>query len=239
MVKSQKCPNCGANLKLDKLTGILKCKNCDSTFSLDKKDVPEEFNFIDAGNKFLKLEEYKKTFDSFDQACKVSPDNYACWLGLAKSITDDFTFIDNTILKETKNYVANAKKCATDEDKKILENELKDYYDLVENFTKTKNKEIQNDSYQSIFQVITLAIFVIIAIVGIIIVFAKIDESFFWKLINIAILLVMNFVLCFIVSKTLPILKFKEKHQLVINIILFIILISIAVGINIFVLSTI
>lgn len=239
MVKTHKCPNCGANLKQDKITGILKCNNCDSTFTLDKKDVPEEFNFIDAGNKFLKLEEYKKAFESFEQACNISPDNYACWLGLAKSITKNFTVINSSNLKETKKYIANAKKCATDEDIKKLENELKNYYTLFENYTKTQNKEIKNNSYQSIFQVLTLSIFVVLAIVGIVIVFTKANETFIWKLVDTAILLAMNFALYFIISKILPLLKFKEKHQIAISIILFILFIAISVSLNIFALSTI
>lgn len=237
MVKVQKCPNCGANLKLSKLTGILNCENCGSTFASDKKDIPEEFSYIDAGNKFLNLKEYKKAFASFDQACKVSPDNFACWLGLAKSITNDFSFVNDSILKESEKYIANAKKCALDENSKILNSELKNYYDLVENFTKTQNKEIKNNSIRSIFQGLTIAIFLAIAISGIVIILTKSNEAFIWKLINIAIILAINFVLGFIIFKSLSFFNFKEKHQIIISIIIFIIFIAIAVGINIFAFS--
>lgn len=239
MVRIQKCPNCGANLKLDKTTGILKCNNCDSTFSLDKNDMPEEFNFIDSGNKFLKLEEYKKAFECFEQACNISPDNYACWLGLAKSITKNFTFIDKATLKEAKGYVVNANKCVSPDDEKTLEKELDEYYKLVSNFTRTQKNESKKSTIQSILQTITLTILIIVSIIGLMAIYFSDETSFFWQIIDICVLIAVNYLLYFAIFKLTYLFKFKKPYQTIISIFLFILSLALAVGINIFALSTI
>lgn len=238
MVKSQKCPNCGANLKLDKLTGILQCNNCDSTFSLDKNNIPEEFNLIDNGNKFIKLKEYEKAFECFEKACNVSPDNYACWLGLAKAISKNFKTIDESNIKEAKKFVTNAKNCATDEDLKTLENELKNYYSLVESFEKKQKQEKQNNSYQNKLQLTTLAIFIILAIASILVICLSVKDAFIWKVVDIVIILAINSVLYFFIPKLLLLLKFKTKKQIIISIIIYVIIMLTVLGINIYALTT-
>lgn len=239
MVKSQKCPNCGANLKLDKLTGILQCNNCDSTFSLDKNNIPEEFNLIDNGNKFIKLKEYEKAFECFEKACNVSPDNYACWLGLAKTITKNFKTIDESNIKEAKKFVTNARNCATDEDFKTLENELKNYYSLVESFEKKQKQEKQNNSYQNKLQLTTLAIFIILTIASILVICLSVKDASIWKVIDIVIILAINSVLYFFIPKLLLLLKFKTKKQIAISIIIYVIIMLTVLGINIYALTTI
>lgn len=132
---SAKCPNCGADLKLDTEKTSVECEYCkqnimveeaverykievSGTISID--GIVSDSELISSANDLLEMKEFLKAKRKFQEFSEKCPNDYQGWLGLLICRTRNFTIRDNNI---------------------VFENEVKKYY---EHFLKTAPENIKN-----------------------------------------------------------------------------------------------
>jgi len=145
---SARCPDCGANIKVQGEEEKVQCEFCKHTIivkdaiatyklkvdvkgSVSVDGVETNQDLIDSANELMGMNEYlkaKKKFMEFSEKC---PDNYQGWLGLLICRTRNFTIRDNNIM---------------------FENDVNNYYNhflrvAPENVKKQYNKTIEHYLY--------------------------------------------------------------------------------------------
>ena len=131
-IVKMKCPNCGANLDINKDDTKVKCNYCNQNLLIDDSanevkliitgminvdGIQSNADLINSGNSLIEIGEYlqaKKYFKEFSEKC---PTDYQGWLGLLICRTRNFTIKDNNILfqKDVENYYNHFKKTANEE----------------------------------------------------------------------------------------------------------------------------
>lgn len=221
---NHKCENCGGNLKLNRITGLYKCTSCGSEFSLESDNVQPEKVFLNAGEEFLDLKDFDKAFESFDTACKLSPNNARCWLGMVKAKTKMFAKLNADNFKDVEEYMRNAEKYLTDDERKSVSNDLKEYKNLKENFLQWEKSKRNSERFSQILKYSIFVVFVVTVIMNL--VFAINSKSeFIWKTVGFVIILVIDVALFKIVSILVNLVKPKKKwHYWLTGIILVLVL---------------
>lgn len=209
---NHKCENCGGTLKLNRMSGLYKCTSCGSEFSLENESVSPEKIFIDAGEEFLKLKEFDKALESFDSACKLSPKNSASWLGMAKAMTKNFSELNGKIYKDVCKFMQNADENLSDDERKLVSNDLKKYQSLKNDFEQNERARYVSETFANGLKYFTLAVFAVMAIVNLIITIYS-SSGFFWKLVGLIIVMIIEVVVYKIVSIVLKLIKPKKKWQ--------------------------
>ncbi|MBR6073517.1 MAG: hypothetical protein IKP76_04280 [Bacilli bacterium] len=129
---SAKCPNCGANLKVNSDDESVKCEFCEQTIIINDaiacyklkvsgtvsvNGISSNADLIESGNELISIGEFlkaKKCFKEFSEKC---PKDYQGWLGLLICRTRNFRIKDNNILfqKDVENYYSHFKSTAPKE----------------------------------------------------------------------------------------------------------------------------
>jgi len=131
-----KCTECGAAIQVEDTKDAGICNFCGTAFVTQKvinehhthitKHVTKNVfgqkgksadDYCDNGETFLKLGDWDKAIEAFEQATTLEPSNYLGWLGLFKSYTENFTDLDDT---EHEEYYRRALAVANDDEKKII-----------------------------------------------------------------------------------------------------------------------
>lgn len=108
---SAKCPNCGADIKVDKTSENAKCEYCNSHIIVDDaiakyklevsgkvevSNLPSVNNLIKLGMRHYEDEEYEEAYSEFSKAIELDPDNSELILfkGLTKSLMTNYLSFD-------------------------------------------------------------------------------------------------------------------------------------------------
>lgn len=101
---SAKCPNCGANIDIDRYRTEFYCTFCGQKIILNAENSVSPFELktdstlVAEGDIYLELNEYIKAKNKYQEAVDKDPNNYLGWLGLLRARTQKFTIKDdNTI----------------------------------------------------------------------------------------------------------------------------------------------
>ena len=207
-----KCPNCGANLKLDRATGLKHCENCGYE-EREELSFQNEMQFIDSGNKFLDLKEYKNAVDCYEKASQINPKNYAAWLGLAKAKTQNFAFIDENYVKIIDKYLKNAKNSASNEELKTVNQEQLKYEALKEKMLSFNKKLSKQLLISKLLGLGVIIFFVALSVVNL--VFAINSSSgVIWKIAGFVLMLIGEVFVCsfvmFLMTKIDPAKKWEK-----------------------------
>lgn len=226
-----KCVNCGAVLKFRKSTGIYKCPNCGSEFSDENIQRPE-VTFLNAGEKFIELEEYDKAFEAFENACKLAPDNSACWLGMAKAETLDFSLLLDKDAKKIEKYMKNALDNASEDEKKSFSSDLERYNELLADFNKKENEIKKLDTFGTVLRGVVIAALVVLLVIKISIISGS-QTGFFWKFVGVAISLAIDVVIVYVLGIILKNVQPKKVWQYVLFVIILTIIIAVIFAVDI------
>ncbi|MCL2369983.1 MAG: tetratricopeptide repeat protein [Firmicutes bacterium] len=131
-----KCTECAAKIEIDDCKKTGTCRFCGTTFVTQKvvnitKDNEKDkvHKNLTRGETFIKLKDWERAIDAFEDAAELDPDNYKCWLGLVRSYTESFTDLDDT---EHLEYYNNALAVANDDEKLLIENLCNEFIKLSE-----------------------------------------------------------------------------------------------------------
>lgn len=152
-----KCPNCGAQIQVDKNSNSTICEFCDSQIfveeaiekhrievsgSIEINNLPKLENYLKLGERHYNNGEYEESYEMYSKAIELDPDNYISIMrrGFSKSLCTNYKKIE---IKPTINGIKNAYdllKKENDKEKinnsiiecseviKILDNLLRDLY---------------------------------------------------------------------------------------------------------------
>jgi len=141
-----KCTECGAAIKVEDTKDAGICNFCGTAFITQKvinehhthvtKHVTKNVfgvdgksaeNFCEDGEVFLKLKDWEKAENAFEQATIMEPANYLGWFGLVKAHTENFTYLGDNTHKE---FLDKALAVSNEESKKIIDAVTKKYLTL-------------------------------------------------------------------------------------------------------------
>lgn len=232
-----KCPNCGANLKLDRATGLKRCENCGYE-EREELSFQNGITLIDSGNKFLDLKEYENAVDCYEKASQINPKNYAAWLGLAKAKTQNFAFVDENNVKIIDKYLKNAKNSASNEELKTLNQEQSKYDALKEKLLKL-NKKIRNQLlFSKLLGFAVIVFFVVLAAVNL--VFAINSSSgVIWKIAGFVLMLIGEVFICAFVMFLMTVITPSKKWEKIVCLIFLVVLLVIVAVVDIMLAKTI
>lgn len=142
-----KCPNCGANIDVDKDSDSTKCEFCKSKIIVDDaiakykveisgkvevENLPKIENYMKLGDRYFDDKEYNDAFKQYEKACELDPDNAKAVLrkGLSKSYSTGYGQFD---LKAAINGMKNAYKLLKKQeaDSKTVNSYIIECYSLV------------------------------------------------------------------------------------------------------------
>lgn len=167
------CPKCKATMKVDKSKKELNCEYCGNKILIDDEvkkvkilhagEITEEQEFNNAEAN-LKFKDYGKAFIGYKRLSMRYADNKEVWLGLLRSVTEDFT------RKEYRpEYEEYYNKYASLADEKELSKYKTKYDKYMSTFSDKDKKEaikkLNKKSPLSIFLIIVSVLIVIIFIV--------------------------------------------------------------------------
>ena len=100
-----KCPNCGAEIEVDKNSDSTRCDYCNSKIiveeaverlRLEVSNLPKCDNFIVLGDRCYKDKKYKEASDYYGKALELDPNNYYAILreGFSKTMNSKFYNLD-------------------------------------------------------------------------------------------------------------------------------------------------
>ncbi len=129
-----KCPNCGANINVDEEQETTKCEYCGDAILIDKaiqkyqveikvSNLPDLENFLTLGERAFNNKDYIKSYDYYNNAILLDPNNYLTILRLSisKTMLDDYNNLDlkqfNNSINNSINFVNN------DKEKNVIVNE--------------------------------------------------------------------------------------------------------------------
>lgn len=156
---SAKCPNCGANIKVDGESKTGRCEFCGaeyitqdvvnqysvnnhySTVQYVTKNIAggtglEAEEYIRNGDVFISLNMYDKAKKAYSQAIELNPGDWRGWFGMVKACTKNFTDYEDT---EHYGFYAKAQKVATEE-QRIEMNRLHMPYQIKLNKIEKENR---------------------------------------------------------------------------------------------------
>lgn len=222
---NHKCNNCGGNLKLNRITGLYKCTSCGSEFSIEKENIQSERVFLNAGEEFLSLKEYDKAFESFDMACKLTPSNAMCWLGMIKSVTKQFSELKAENFKTIEKYMRNVEKCLTEDERKSISDDLMKYKSLKDKYLQSEKERKISEKFSDFLKYSIVVVFCIIVILNFVF-FTKSNSEYVWKIVGFVLLLIIDIVIFKVVSLLANLFKPKKKlHYWLIGIIFTLVLV--------------
>lgn len=180
------CPKCKATMKVDKSKKELNCEYCGNKILIDdevkkvkilhagKITEEQEFNNAEAN---LKFKDYGKAFIGYKRLSMRYADNKEVWLGLLRSVTEDFT------RKEYRpEYEEYYNKYASLADEKELSKYKTKYDKYMSTFSdKDKKEAIKKLNKKSPLSIVLIIVSVLIVIIFIVtfgsIIFTIIKES--------------------------------------------------------------
>ena len=130
-----KCPNCGAQIDVDKDSDTTKCEYCKSKIIVDDaiakykveisgkvevSNLPKIENYLKLAERHYNDKEYKEAFEQYEKACELDPENYIAVLrrGLSKSYSTGYGNFDlKSAINGTKNAYEILNKNNADKDK--------------------------------------------------------------------------------------------------------------------------
>ena len=180
------CPKCKATMKVDKSKKELNCEYCGNKILIDDEvkkvkilhagEITEEQEFNNAEAN-LKFKDYGKAFIGYKRLSMRYADNKAVWLGLLRSVTEDFT------RKEYRpEYEEYYNKYASLADEKELSKYKTKYDKYMSTFSnKDKKEAIKKLNKKSPLSIVLIIVSVLIVIIFIVtfgsIIFTIIKES--------------------------------------------------------------
>lgn len=180
------CPKCKATMKVDKSKKELNCEYCGNKILIDDEvkkvkilhagEITEEQEFNNAEAN-LKFKDYGKAFIGYKRLSMRYADNKEVWLGLLRSVTEDFT------RKEYRpEYEEYYNKYASLADEKELSKYKTKYDKYMSTFSEKDKKEaIKKLNKKSPLSIVSIIVSVLIVIIFIItfgsIIFTIIKES--------------------------------------------------------------
>lgn len=180
------CPKCKATMKVDKSKKELNCEYCGNKILIDDEvkkvkilhagEITEEQEFNNAEAN-LKFKDYGKAFIGYKRLSMRYADNKEVWLGLLRSVTEDFT------RKEYRpEYEEYYNKYASLADEKELSKYKTKYDKYMSTFSdKDKKEAIKKLNKKSPLSIVLIIVSVLIVIIFIItfgsIIFTIIKES--------------------------------------------------------------
>ncbi len=101
-LKKLMCPNCNAPIEVDKDVERFKCKFCGAQIVVDDEIIKVNHTILSGekeekfknANAFLKLKEYDKAFDCFEQLSEEYVYEARAWYSLVLCLTHEFTFFE-------------------------------------------------------------------------------------------------------------------------------------------------
>lgn len=114
---SAKCPNCGANIEVDKDTNKTKCDYCKSNIIVDDaiakykleveiKDLPKLDNYLKLGKRYYDNKDYEDAYNVYSKALEIEPDSVDAvfYKGICKTLCTNYKDFDiYSALSSTKN----------------------------------------------------------------------------------------------------------------------------------------
>lgn len=180
------CPKCKATMKVDKSKKELNCEYCGNKILIDDEvkkvkilhagEITEEQEFNNAEAN-LKFKDYGKSFIGYKRLSMRYADNKEVWLGLLRSVTEDFT------RKEYRpEYEEYYNKYASLADEKELSKYKTKYDKYMSTFSdKDKKEAIKKLNKKSPLSIVLIIVSVLIVIIFIVtfgsIIFTIIKES--------------------------------------------------------------
>ncbi len=180
------CPKCKATMKVDKSKKELNCEFCGNKILIDDEvkkvkilhsgEITEEQEFNNAEAN-LKFKDYGKAFIGYKRLSMRYADNKEVWLGLLRSVTEDFT------RKEYRpEYEEYYNKYASLADEKELSKYKTKYDKYMSTFSdKDKKEAIKKLNKKSPLSIVLIIVSVLIVIIFIVtfgsIIFTIIKES--------------------------------------------------------------
>lgn len=180
------CPKCKATMKVDKSKKELNCEYCGNKILIDDEvkkvkilhagEITEEQEFNNAEAN-LKFKDYGKAFIGYKRLSMRYADNKEVWLGLLRSVTEDFT------RKEYRpEYEEYYNKYASLADEKELSKYKTKYDKYMSTFSdKDKKEAIKKLNKKSPLSIVLIIVSVLIVIIFIVtfgsIIFTIIKES--------------------------------------------------------------
>lgn len=180
------CPKCKATMKVDKSKKELNCEYCGNKILIDDEvkkvkilhagEITEEQEFNNAEAN-LKFKDYGKAFIGYKRLSMRYADNKEVWLGLLRSVTEDFT------RKEYRpEYEEYYNKYASLADEKELSKYKTKYDKYMSTFSdKDKKEAIKKLNKKSPLSIVSIIVSVLIVIIFIVtfgsIIFTIIKES--------------------------------------------------------------
>lgn len=180
------CPKCKATMKVDKSKKELNCEYCGNKILIDDEvkkvkilhagEITEEQEFNNAEAN-LKFKDYGKSFIVYKRLSMRYADNKEVWLGLLRSVTEDFT------RKEYRpEYEEYYNKYASLADEKELSKYKTKYDKYMSTFSdKDKKEAIKKLNKKSPLSIVLIIVSVLIVIIFIVtfgsIIFTIIKES--------------------------------------------------------------
>lgn len=180
------CPKCKATMKVDKSKKELNCEYCGNKILIDDEvkkvkilhagEITEEQEFNNAEAN-LKFKDYGKAFIGYKRLSMRYADNKEVWLGLLRSVTEDFT------RKEYRpEYEEYYNKYASLTDEKELSKYKTKYDKYMSTFSdKDKKEAIKKLNKKSPLSIVSIIVSVLIVIIFIVtfgsIIFTIIKES--------------------------------------------------------------
>lgn len=180
------CPKCKATMKVDKSKKELNCEYCGNKILIDDEvkkvkilhagEITEEQEFNNAEAN-LKFKDYGKAFIGYKRLSMRYADNKEVWLGLLRSVTEDFT------RKEYRpEYEEYYNKYASLADEKELSKYKTKYDKYMSTFSEKDKKEaIKKLNKKSPLSIVLIIVSVLIVIIFIVtfgsIIFTIIKES--------------------------------------------------------------
>ncbi|MCL2370599.1 MAG: tetratricopeptide repeat protein [Firmicutes bacterium] len=147
-----KCTECGAAIEVEETKDAGICSFCGTAFVTQKAinehhthvtkhitknvfgvDGKSAEDFYANGETFLKLKEWEKAEEAFEQAKTIEPSNYLGWLGLARTATRDFSNINSNTYIE---YLDKALAVANNDEKEIINKAFERHLILKKEFEK-------------------------------------------------------------------------------------------------------
>lgn len=141
------CPNCGAKLHLNNSSKRAFCNYCGNQIIVDTVIKLANAAFISlekkikSGETSLKLNEYAKARDVFDEVTEIAPERYEGWLGLFNAKSINGKIYDNDYCEDLNNALQCAKGNA--EKEVVIQNLINKYVNRPKNKKKIIELELE------------------------------------------------------------------------------------------------
>lgn len=236
-MKNIKCQNCGAKLKVNRVTGMYVCESCGSEFLIEQ-DNNENNNYLVAGLNLLELKEFKKASDSFDKACEMFPNNANCWFGKLRAVTRDMTDISEKNIKDVEKYLSHIEQTSTEEERKEFGGMIEKLKANMQIIYNEREKVKKGNKFGNILFATLIITFIALFVINL--VFTIISKSYLlWKVVGLILLSALDFGVLCILSIGLSKLNPSKKWHYILISILTVVIIAIIIYLDIIIAKTI